>query len=247
MNYEEIRASLHELLQITHPLVTDNPAESSKSQFLRVLEGVFRKNYVRLQAIEQIVKHESLGSPAMEITRNMVEDAVAIEYMTIKGEEEYAKRFFDYWTVHYYNITHPKVGVSHGIDAKEIKEAEDRYNKLTKRVRTRKNWAGCDVETQLKAVFDSQAFGERDTKVIEIAYTQGSLKTHFNPYDIMMYLHSDSFDSSSDFALRMSLIFAISSQVRFTTRYVDAINAYNETMDYAHYGEKANEIINKYN
>lgn len=247
MNHGEVKNSIHELLKETHSLVVGNPAENSKSQFLRVLEAVFRKNYVRLQAIEIIVKKGHLGSPAMEITRNMVEDVVAIEYMMLKGEEKYAKRFFDFWTVHYYKLTHRKIGKNYGISKEEVDEAEKRYAKLSSPVKKRKNWAGCDVETQLKTVFEAEVFNERDAKVTEIAYTYGSLKSHFNPYDIMMYLHGDSFDSSSDFALRMSLIFAISSQVRFTTRYVDAINKYNGNMDNAHFGKKANEIINRYN
>lgn len=247
MDLEKIRKSLDELLEVTHGLANDNPVPESKSRYLRVLEGTFRKNYVRLQAIGLLMKHTTTAHVAMEITRNMVEDVIAVEYMRLKGAEEYAERFFQYWTVHYYKITHQDLGKGTGISKEEIEEAEKRYAKLPRAVKNRKNWAGCDVATQLKFVLDSEALSERDVTLTEIAYTFGSLKTHFNPYDIMVYLHGDYFEHSSEFTLQMSLIFALSSQVRLTTRYIDAINEDNGNNDYAHYGHKANDIINQYN
>lgn len=245
MDLEEIKQSLGELLEVTFDLANDNPVPESESRYLRVLEGVFRKNYVRLQGIQMLVEHTTTSNVAMEVTRNMVEDIVGIEYMKLKGAEQYAEKFFKYWAVHYYHLTH-RTHQGDEISQDEAKEAESRYNALPATVRNRKNWAGSDVATQLQAVFDSEALSQSDANMVEIAYTTGSLKTHFNPYDLMAYLHGDYFESTSDLALRMSLVFAISSQVRMTTKYVDAINSDNNNENYKHYGDKANAIISKY-
>ena len=245
MDLDEIKNSLSELIQQTIELANDNPVPESETKFIRVLEAVFRKNFIRLQAIEKLVENDSTANVAMEITRNMVEDVVGIEYMRLKGEEKYAKKFFQYWTVHNYKLTH-RTHQGDEISKSEIEEAEKRFNSLPSSVKTRKNWAGCDVETQLQTILDSEVMSKMDAKMAELAYTYGSLKTHFNPYDIMMYLHGDYFNSSSDLSVRMTLVFAVSSQVRFTTRYVDAINACNGSDAYRHYADKANAIINKY-
>lgn len=245
MDLSEIKSSLGELIQETIKLANDNPVPESETKFIRVLEAVFRKNFIRLQAIEKLVENNSTANVAMEITRNMVEDVVGIEYMRLKGEEKYAKKFFNYWTVHYYKLTH-RAHQGDEISASEIKEAEKRFNNLPNSIKKRKNWAGCDIDAQLKIILDADVMSSSDAKMAELAYTYGSLKTHFNPYDIMMYLHGDYFSSSSDLSVRMTLVFAVSSQVRFTTRYVDAINSCNKNESYKHYADKANAIIDKY-
>lgn len=241
-----IKSALSELLKALHPLANDNPAPDSKSRYLRVLEGAFRKNYIRLQAIEKLVEFETTSNPAMEITRNMVEDVVGLEYMRIKGAKKYAEQFFRFWTVHYYQLTHQSIKGDLGIPDTEAKEAERRFNKLPKKLRENKNWAGTNFETQLDFVLKSGEMNKRDASLIEIAYKVGSLNSHFNPYDIMSYLDNHYFEISNKSSLRMSLVFAVSSMVRITTRYVDEINESNGNMDYAKYGRKANIIINNF-
>ncbi len=245
MDLKEVKDYLSELIQQTIGLANDNPVPESETKYIRVLEAVFRKNFIRLQAIEKLVEHDSTANVAMEVTRNMVEDVIGIEYMRLRGEEKYAKKFFQYWTVHYYKLTH-RAHQGDEISDDEVQEAEKRFNGLPSSVKKRRNWAGCDVETQLQLILDSDVMNKSDAKMAELAYTYGSLKTHFNPYDIMTYLHGDYFDSSSNLSVRMTLVFAISSQVRFTTRYVDAINTCNDNSKYKHYADKANTIINKY-
>jgi hypothetical protein len=247
VDVEEVKKSLSELLEATHKLANANPAKDSKSAYLRVLEGIFRKNYVRLQAVQALVGQNSTANVAVEITRNMVEDVVALEYIRIKGSEAYSKRFFEYWPVHYYKLTHRDLGEGFGVSATEIEEAEIRYEKLPKSVRERKNWAGLDVKGQLKFVLDSAGMHERDAHLAEIAYALGSLKTHFNPYDLKTYLDGEYFEVTSELSLKVSLIFAISSHVRFTSRYVEAINEYNGNTEYLPYLLKANAVLNQYN
>lgn len=247
MNMEEVRNSLNELIDKTLELANSNPVPDSKSQYLRVLEGVFRKNFIRLQAIELLTRDRLTAPVAMEVARNMVEDVIGVEYMRLKGEETYAKKFFDFWEVHYYKLTHLPLGKGYGISQSEINEAKERYDRLPSALRRRKNWAGCDVETQLEIVLAAKAMQDRDAKLLETTYNLGSLKSHFNPYDIMTYLHDDYFEHSIDFALKIALFFSLASQVRITTRYVDKINQEHGNMDYASYAHEANNILGKYN
>lgn len=249
MNIEDVRNSLLELIEITHPLAEDDPVPGEGTDYLRVMEGVFRKNFIRLQSAELLTQHETTSNVAIEVVRNMTEDVVGLEYIRLKGTEKYSKRFFDYLPVQ----KHQELQLINKFDIDIPEEAEQKieeeYKNVEGKLKKRSSWSGCSLECQIEHLrdnHDSSSLNERDLNLIRHLYVFGSNKTHFNPHDIAAYLSQELFEYDTDISLKLALIFSISAHVRITTRYVDEINRINNNTNYKRYGEQANKILRQY-
>jgi hypothetical protein len=249
MTVEQSSELINELLDVTHPLAENHPLPQNGTQFLRVIEGTFRRNYVRLLSIYNLCKdHPMTPNNALELVRNMVEDVVGIEYMLLRGKEEYAQRFSDYKWVQLYEDMKYAQSLDVTIDESDLtnKDIEDKYAQLPSKLKKSKNWAGRPFEDMLAEIVSQGVLSKKELSVISRLYIEGNRKTHFNPYEINHWMYPESIESGSDRALLMATIFAVTSMVRMTTRYVDEINESSVEPVYLEIAQAAKNILNKY-
>src|SRR3989344_5974051 len=137
MKINEVQDSLLQLIEITLPLVNGNPVPQKGTDFLRVLEGLFRRNGVRLQAIHMLSRHPVTSNTALEVVRNMVEDTVGVDYMFANDKEKMAGKFFNYIDVQLFHELEYSKKLGIPIDNDQFPDTEktilENYSKLSVR------------------------------------------------------------------------------------------------------------------
>lgn len=245
---------IDKLLEITHPLAQQYP--DSKTHFLKIFVGVYRRANHNLQAIRCLAEENHLASSSYILTRSLIEDVISIEYMLITDKEVKAKKFQDYeWIQSLDDATYFK---KHHIDKADpdIKLAIEKVRSKADAVRRQfiynqktgelnKSWDGLQVDGMLEKITkeDPKDFVERDRKLIARAYIIGNRKTHFNPIDIKTYLSQEFVRLDYLQSMRESLIMAIACYVRLTTRYRDAISHDADENLYDDIAHKAVELL----
>src|SRR3989304_4988641 len=98
----EIKGLMDKLLKATHHLAEVHPIVNRKYHYVRVVEGFYRRNHFTFLAIRYLADAPALADSAVVLTRKMTEDVISIEYMLLKGKEEMAKRFQDFFYIQAY-------------------------------------------------------------------------------------------------------------------------------------------------
>jgi len=254
MTVLELRKKIDQLVEDLIPLAEDHPCKDRGTEFLRVLEGAFRKNLMRLRAVNILCEHPRLAPTALEITRNMIEDVVSIEYMKLDEPNESAKRFYkfrwvqlkedqDYADSVGLDLDEEGMPTKDEVDGeykKAISEHPDFIGKDGKPVRS---WVRRDVEAMLNRLKKKEALGDDDIRMIGRAYISGNRKTHFNPFDIMLQMSDETLDLNGEYALKTSLLVATSSTIRLATRYIDEISHINGKNTHHDIAKKANKLL----
>lgn len=70
-----------DILTAVRPLAMAYPENST--QFLRVLMCIYRKNVFTLSAIRYLTNHTIFGDSALALSRKLMEDMVAVEWMLL--------------------------------------------------------------------------------------------------------------------------------------------------------------------
>ena len=103
MNKDMITLLAGKLLTTTRQLALG--PNTYKSLFARVVEGTFRRDYLTLYTMAYLARHgepeelRAFGSSCMDLSRRVLEDLIALEYMLYQGKEAHAKKFFDYYHI----------------------------------------------------------------------------------------------------------------------------------------------------
>src|SRR5205807_3101253 len=95
MTIDELKEAMAGLLRVTERMNEVPYRKGKETDLLKVLEGSFKRNYVRLEAIRLLCDNSRLANSAFELTRNMVEDVVSIEYLRSKDDKT-LERFFEF-------------------------------------------------------------------------------------------------------------------------------------------------------
>lgn len=249
MTVKESAELINELLEVTHSLAEAHPLPEGGSQFLRVIEGTFRRNYIRMQSIAKLcVEHPMTPNNALELVRNMVEDVVSVEYMLLRGKEKYAETFSRYkWVQLYEDMQYAQsLGVKVDQEIFSDDELEKEYKKLPSKLKKRKNWSGKPFEEMLAKIVENGVLSEKELSVISRLYIEGNRKTHFNPYEIVHWMYPQSIKGGSDRALLMATVFSITSMIRMTTRYIEEINDSADEPQFLDIANSAKAILEKY-
>ncbi len=103
MKLNSIIALAKKLLNATRQ-VASGP-NTYKSQFARVVEGTFRRDYLTLFTMVYLAEYSqpemriAFGNSCMDLCRRVLEDFISLEYMLFKGKESQTQKFFDYKAV----------------------------------------------------------------------------------------------------------------------------------------------------
>lgn len=258
MTVNELRNKINDLIQIIIPLAEAHPCEGKRTELLSVMEGTLRKNIMRMQAINLLCDEEKLANSAFELTRNVIEDVVSVEYMLASENPEHSAHMF--WEFKWVQLKedldyYHDVGIEASSKdfpdtdtniekeyARVIKEYKDFTNKDGKPVRS---WARKDVEMMLSSLKKRDVLSEDQIKTLLRTYVEGSRKTHFNPVELLAHMRQDTWDHTSQGSQKLALVVSSSSLVRLSTRYIDLISQINDKDTHHDIGTKANAFLNE--
>lgn len=261
MTLSDLRSKISVLASDLIPLAEAHPCEDKATELLNIMEGTLRKNIMRLQAVNLLCDEEKLAGPAFEITRNIVEDAVSIEYLLTEDDpEKAAHKFYEFrWIqlkedLEYYKLVNTPINSDDfpGTEANIEKEydrvikaySKDFLNTNGKPVRS---WPRRDVEMMLSRLEKRKALSPDQIRMIARTYVNGCRKTHFNPVELLLHMNQEAWDASSQEAQKLALIVSSSLLARLSTRYIDLISQLNCEETYHDIGTKANSFMDELN
>lgn len=248
LTLEKIKEFMDILLKTTNPLASSHPKVDKKYHYIRVIEGFYRRNTFTLLAIRYLTNQLVLADSASVLVRKMTEDVIAIEYMLLKGKEEMATRFQDFFYIQAYQEIGQRKRLGYDIPSKEeMANLLERVEKLKpqfwheKSNQFMRSWSGKDFEQMLIEIAKAKVFQKHEINNILLGYTYGSWKNHPNPADIISYMTNKLRKESSHSALRQATILAIMCFIRLTTRYIDEIREIKQKNVY----ENINKVVKK--
>ncbi len=258
MTISELRNKVSDLILVIIPLAEAHPCEGKRTQLLAAMEGTLRKNIMRIQAINLLCDEEKLANSALELTRNMIEDVISIEYMLAdKNPEQAAHKFYEFMWVQlkedldYYKLVGVEVNTedlpdtAEKIEEKYLQVTKENPDFLDKNGKMVRSWARRDVEMMLASIQKKKVLSADQIRTLARTYVNGSRKTHFNPVELLMHMEQESWDISSKDAQKLSLLVSSASLVRLSTRYIDLISQINNKDTYHDIGDKANAFLNE--
>lgn len=258
MTIPELRDEINNLITNVIPLAEAHPCENNGTIYLRLLEGSVRRNLMRMQAVNLLCNEEKLADSALEITRNMLEDTISVEYIFSKGAEDYSRRFHTFQWVQfkedvdfYRSVGNPLSSEEFPDNEKKIEQnfqiAISEYPDFMHGNKPSKSWIRRDVDQMLQSREIINSLGMSQIHTLAQTYLIGSRKTHFNPIEISSILYQDTWDLGSQRSLRLALLASSSSLVRLTTRYIDEISRIKNHPTFHDIGARANDFLDKLN
>ncbi len=215
------------LLEITFPLAKG--PNKYKSLFGKILEGVFRKDYFTLQTVTLLgVKAEEepglkivFGGCILDLSRRVFEDMVYMEYIKEKGKNKYSHRFSQFMAVEQKNDVEFLLASGISVDKKIIALANEEYRKVSKDIRSRKNWAGQDIEKIIEWLLSKNLIGTPDKETLLKIYQAGNRKNHTSPRDILAYSDQKVLERASEMDTRLGLIVIVGAVVKVALRFAE--------------------------
>ena len=228
----KLKEILPGILKDTHSLA--EISQKPESDFIVILESSYRRAHHMLQAISRLSEHPHLSSPVYVLTRSLIEDVVAIEYIIEFGKEAMSNQFRDFYWIQSKedNEFIREFGLDNDPDIKTtVDEVEKRFKAVKKTFQRadgslNRNWAGIDVDRMLSKLMKAKPklLPLDQIKAVSRGYLYANRKTHFNPIDLKRYMNEQSLRADYDQTMVEALSLAISSMVRLTTRYIDEIS-----------------------
>ncbi|MDZ7785763.1 MAG: DUF5677 domain-containing protein [Candidatus Saccharibacteria bacterium] len=258
MTVGKLRNKINELIAAIIPLAEAHPCEGKRTELLAVMEGTLRKNIMRIQAINLLCGEEKMANSAFELTRNMIEDVISVEYvLASKDPELSAHKFYEFrWVqlkedLDYYRDVGVEVNVDDFPDTetnieKEYARVISGYKDFTdKEGKPVRSWARKDVEMMLGSLKKKGVLPEGQIRTVLRTYVDGSRKTHFNPVELLAHMEQDVWDHTSQGSQKLALLVSSSSLVRLSTRYIDLISKINGKNTHHDIAAKANAFLNE--
>jgi hypothetical protein len=247
---KEINDLMDKLLNATKSFAEAHPKLGKKYHYVRVIEGFYRRNYFTLLAIRYLADAPALADSAEVLARKMTEDVISIEYMLLKGKEEMAKRFQDFFYIQAYQEIELRKRLGYEIPPdEEIAKLVKQVEKLKPQFWHEKSsdfmhsWSGKSAEQMLVELAKARVFGRHDIHSVLLGYTYGSWKNHPNPADVLTYMTNELRSIFSDSALKLATILSMMDYIRLTTRYIDEIRQIKQRNVYKDIDKVVKEVF----
>ena len=185
-----------------------------KSVFGELLEYVFRKDYFTLQTIVMLAdKAEEDPSSAivfagsiLDLSRRVLEDMLYMEYIATKGKEKYTKQFFAFEAIERKHDLDFMQSAGISGDPKLVQKIEEKFEKAPNKLKSRKNWAGQNVEDVITWLVEQGKIEESKKEDILALYLTGNRKNHTSPSDIVFHQNQEALDSAAELDIEMGLM-----------------------------------------
>lgn len=210
-----------------------------KSRFGRILEGAFRKDYFTLQAIVMLIEmidkdpavETAIGGSVLDLSRRVFEDMVYMEYILKKGKDKYSKQFFDYAHVEQKKDMDFLLAFNVKVDKDLMKKVNEDYKSIPKRLKSRKNWAGQDVETTIEWFVSQGIILQSERETMLKIYMAGNRKNHTSPGDILDHTFADRIDEAASKDLNMGLMVTLTATISVAIKLCEEIDTSKEVKD----------------
>ncbi|MBI2598757.1 hypothetical protein HYW40_00845 [Candidatus Curtissbacteria bacterium] len=246
----EIKDLMDKLLKATHSLAETHPKVDKTYHYVRVIEGFYRRNHFTLLAIRYLADAPALADSAAVLARKMTEDVISIEYMLLKGKEEMAKRFQDFFYIQAYQEIEHRKRLGYEIPPEEeLVKLMGRVEKLKPQFWHEKSndfmhsWSGKSAEQMWVELAKKKVFGKHDVHSVLLGYTYGSWKNHPNPVDVLTYMTNELRNTFSESALKQATILSMMDYIRLTTRYIDEIRQIKQKNVYEDINKVVKEVF----
>lgn len=223
-----------DLLKLTYPLATG--PNRYKSNFGKVLEGVFRKNYFTLQTLvilgQQVQQDPEklmiFAGSALDLSRRTLEDMIYMMYIHDRDKDKYSKQFLDYIPIEVKQDLIFLLDAGADISKKIVDKINSNYDKAPKKLKNRHNWSGQSFEEILQWFVDSKIIKNNEIGTILKIYNLGNRKNHTSPSDIMGHVYTDSLYGTSANDLDMAIMITFGSLNRIALLATDEIEVEEE-------------------
>lgn len=239
---EQLLSNLNKLLKETETLViASSPGEG---RFVNTLLGIYRISFFTVRDIVHLSSNRDSSLSILDLSRKILEYAIAIEYMIMKGKEEYATKFQDYLNVEAHNEIHffSSIGqdpLKTEIYPEGVTEIENEYSKFNTKIKQSHSWSGNNLEQQIKSLYDGKFLSDFDNSRLAQIYVWACRANHPSPFIVKGYLEDEGKEILDIFCLNLALVSVISFYIRLTQRYIDEIRALKVGDEY---GELVNNI-----
>jgi len=189
-DFYNLYLKFQELYEIIYPLIPKK--NICKGLFGQILEGVIRKDFFTMQTILVLIDQIKLdrgnlivfSGSILDLSRRIFEDSIAMTYINLKGKSEYSKRVVDYIAVEdKADIDFLDFNNLH-VDDNFRTEVEEKYSKLSKEVKKRKNWAGLPIEKMIDFIAQETNMPDSQKQIVLKEYLHGNRKNHVSSVDI---------------------------------------------------------------
>lgn len=247
---DEIKTLMDKLLEATHSLAKSHPTAEKDKFYIRVIEGIFRRNTFTFLAIRYLANNPPLADSAEVLTRKMIEDLISIEYMLLGDKEKMAKQFQDFIYIQIYQEIEQRKTLGYNIPSEEdMKKLLARTEKLKQQYWHKKSnsfmhsWSGKSAEQMWHQLAKAKVFNDHDIKIILHGYTHGSWKNHPNPADTITYMTNDLRNENNQRSLMQATILSMFTFIRLTTRYIDELRQIKQEDVYEDVNKVVKEIF----
>lgn len=241
---------MDKLLKATRPLAETHPKVDKKYHYVRVIEGFYRRNYFTLLAIRYLADAPALADSAVVLARKMTEDVISIEYMLLRGKEEMAKRFQDFFYIQAHQENEQRKRLGYEIPSEEeMAKLNEKVEKLKPEFWHEKSndfmhsWSGKSAEQMWVELAKAKVFGKHDMHNVLLGYMYGSWKNHPNPADVLSYMTNELRSASIESALKQATILGMMDYIRLTTRYIDEIRQIKQEDVYEDINKVVKEVF----
>lgn len=197
--YMKKRELLVSMIEVAIPIGDADPLQKVSSAMYRIARNTLRRNIMRVQSGAVLLTYDKMSDSALEIARNVIEDAISLSYLlSDKDPEKMAMQFFEFRWVQakfdhdYYSKIPDYMGAELWITKEKIDSEYSRVVKmypefLDKFGQPRRSWTKQGIMGMMKQLVVRKVYSKAERDNILRAYEIGSRKTHFNPDNILEF------------------------------------------------------------
>lgn len=218
------RIFIGQLLDLVVPQIKG--PNKCKTYFQKVLEGISRRDYYSLYSIYKLSDDQYTASAVLDLSRQLIEDWISIEFMKLKGKEEMAKKFIDFTTIDNKNDMDYLKSSGKSFDIQFEKERSDEFESIKDQFTLHKgdlanSWAKCNFDMMLIELFNKKKLSEKTYIGISQAYILGNRKNHTSPIDVLNYFGGNPalFEHNIKGSMNIGLMFSFLSFVKIISEF----------------------------
>ena len=204
----------HKILDLTSTLI-EGPNQVD-TKYKRILEGIARRNYYTLFSIVYLAESEFHSDSILDLSRRLIEDMVAVEFMKLKGKDEQAAKFIDFIKVEIKNDYEFLILNGLPPPPNMVAEVTADFEKVKKQFEYKPgeiahSWAMCSVESMIEELLKADAIKATDKNMFLMAYVLGNRKNHLSPLDVMSFWNQEIRDRNQQQNMNIGMVFSITS------------------------------------
>lgn len=250
---EKRRQTAVKLDETVHSFVEKRSSRNSTYMF--VLEGTVRRNLFSLLALYYLSSHPELGSQSLDISRQMIEDMISIEWMEINNPEKQATKFDRFTSIQKKQNLDQMIRIgltpTDYVDQAAIDDIDKKYESIKAEFTDNRgnvfhNYNHQSVETMIEAIrgkVSNMVFTEDDLNAILHWYLEGNGKNHFNPDDVVWFFNDDLLPLHQTSACERAMFVGINSLVQMLLRYIDEIHKIDKTGEHKELREQIRSLV----